>query len=147
MLRKIKLMKQLMAIIILLLIIASCARYKTHQYPEANEKNYHVDFYTKSGKDQLKYAKQFAGEGDYEKAIDLFQRIYENTKLESAAREEALLNLGNIYANVLYTGKDYEKTLFYLEKLLKEFPKTEFRSGVTESIKDIKELIRHKEKE
>ncbi|MCB9067204.1 MAG: hypothetical protein R3C41_13310 [Calditrichia bacterium] len=92
-------MKQLMAIIILLLIIASCARYKTHQYPEANEKNYHVDFYTKSGKDQLKYAKQFAGEGDYEKAIDLFQRIYENTKLESAAREEALLNLGNIYAN------------------------------------------------
>lgn len=143
MLRKIKLMKQLMAIIIPLLIIASCARYKTHQYPEANEKDFHVDFYSKSGDDQLKYAKQFAGEGDYETAIDLFLRIYENTKLESAAREEALLNLGNIYASVLYTGKDYEKALYYLEKLLKEFPETQFRSGAVESIKNIKELIQH----
>lgn len=132
-----------MTILILLLVIASCTRYKTHQYPEANEKDYHVDFYSKSAQDQLKYAKQFAGEGDYETAIDLFLQIYENAKFDSTIRQEALLNLGNIYANVLYTGKDYEKALFYLEKLLKEFPETQFRSVTKESIKNIKELIQH----
>lgn len=128
-------------IILLLLLITSCAKYKTHQYPEANVKDYHVDFYTKSGKDQLKYAKQFAGEGDYETAIDLFLRIYENTNLKSAAREEALLNLGNIYANVLYAGKDYKKALSYLEKLTTEFPKSELRPDALESIENVNNLM------
>ena len=103
-----------------------------------------MDFYTKSGKGQLKYAKQFAGEGDYETAIDLFLRIYENSKLESAAREEALLNLGNIYANVLYAGKDYKKALSYLEKLITEFPKSELRPDALEAIESVNKLKEHK---
>jgi tetratricopeptide (TPR) repeat protein len=137
-------MKHLINLILLSLIITSCARYKAHQYPGADEKEYHIDFYSESGEDQLKYAKQFSGEGDYKTAIDLFLKIYENTKTDSTIRQEALLNLGNIYSNVLYAGKDYEKALYYFEKLLNEFPDTEFRVSVIESIDNVKKMMREK---
>lgn len=135
-------MIHLITIILLSLILTSCARYKTHQYPGAEEKEYHVAFYSGSGEDQLKYAKQFLGEGDFETAIELFLKIYENTKIDSKIRQEALLNLGNIYSNVLYTGKDYEKALYYLESLLNEFPETEFRASAIESIDYVKKMMR-----
>lgn len=134
-------MKHLISIIILSLI-ASCARYKAHQYPGANEKEYHIDFYSESGEDQLKYAKQFSGEGDYKTALDLFLKIYDNTKTDSTIRQEALFHLGNIYSNVLYAGKDYNKSLYYFEKLLNEFPDTEFRVSAIESIDNVKKMMR-----
>lgn len=134
-------------ITILLFLITSCAGYKTHQYPEANEKEYHVDFYSRSSEDQLEYAKQFAGEGDYKTAISLYLDIYENNEIDSTIRQEALWNLGNAYSNVLYPGKDYQKALYFLEKLLNEFPETPFWPNVAESIANIKNLMLHEERE
>ncbi len=137
--------KQITLSFLLLMIVISCAKYKTHHFPESSEKDFHVDFYSKSGKDQLKYAKQFLGEGDYKTASNLFHKIYENTEVEAPIRQEALMNLGNIYSNVLYAGKDYEKALFYMEKLLAEFPDTKFRQAAEEGIENIKEIKIHKQ--
>ena len=142
-------MRYLLIIILAMIWLASCAGYKTHKYPGTiNDENQrevtirdHVDFYSKSGEDQLRYAKQFSGEGDYQTAIELFLNIYQNEMHDPIIRQKALINLGNIYSNVLYSGKDYEKALFYWETLLKEFPETEFRSEAEDSIENIKRLM------
>lgn len=128
---------------ILFLFTISCAGYKTHQYPEANEKDFHVDYYTGSGEDQLEFARQFTGEGDYDTAIDLYLKVYENSGNDSLIRQEALLSLGQTYSNVLHSGKDYRKAIYFFKKLLVEFPETQFRSGATESIRNIKGLLHH----
>jgi outer membrane protein assembly factor BamD (BamD/ComL family) len=140
-----KMVKHLLFSLLLLIAVNSCATYKTHHFPESGEKDFHVDFYSKSGEDQLKYAKQFLGEGDYETAGNLFLKIYEKIENDAPIRQEALLNLGNIYSNILYAGRDYEKALFYLEKLLSEFPNSKFRQSAMESIQNIKKIENHKQ--
>ncbi len=142
-------MRHITIIVLSFLLFISCVGYKTHKYPKPinddNQKRVtvtdHVDFYTKSGEDQLEYAQQFFGEGNYQTAIVLFLDIYQNALHKPEVRQRALLNLGYIYSSVLFSGKDYDKAFFYWRILLKEFPETEFRAEVERAIENIQRLI------
>ena len=114
--------KYLTASLLLSALFISCATYKTHKFPESVDREFHVDVYTHSAADRLDYAMQFAGEGDYDRAIDLFSQIYENAEIDPVIRQKALLNLGSVYSNVLFAGRDHQKSLDFLGKLLAEFP-------------------------
>lgn len=143
-------MRTIATVSIFFLLIISCTGYKTHHYPEptsdesqdAQTSKGHVDFYSRSGEDQLDYAKQFLGEGNYEQAGELFLKIYDDWGLKPGVREEALLNLGRLYSNILNPNRNYQKTILYLEMLLKEFPDGSLRSDALASIASAKEMLR-----
>jgi tetratricopeptide (TPR) repeat protein len=91
---------------------------------------------------QLRHGALLSSEGKFEEAARAYLRVYENPSHEAKHREEALLRLGGIYSNVLNTGKDYDKALHYLQKLLDEFPESRLREEAEEKIETIREMRR-----
>ena len=99
-----------------------------------------VEFYSKSPKGQLRYAKHAASEGDYDLAISVYTRLYKDKSIGAAIRAEALFRLGKIYSSILYTNRDFDKAVYLFEKLISEFPNSEFRLDAEQSIKNIHKL-------
>lgn len=102
-----------------------------------------IELYSKSPKDQLRYAKHAASDGDYRIAMATYFKLYKNGTVDSAIREEALFRLGKSHANILNLYKNYEMAIYLLEKLLSEFPETKFRVEAEQSMKTIHKLMKH----
>jgi tetratricopeptide (TPR) repeat protein len=71
----------------------------------------------------LHRSKELLAQGDYEGAFN------ENSKILSLAihrspEDEALFNIGRIYAHPGNPKKDYKKSIFFFEKLLEDFPQS-----------------------
>ncbi len=71
----------------------------------------------------LHRSKELLAQGDYEGAFD------ENSKILSLAihrspEDEALFNIGRIYAHPGNPKKDYKKSIFFFEKLSEDFPQS-----------------------
>jgi len=71
----------------------------------------------------LRRGKRLFAQGDYEGAFN------ENLKIVSLAfhrppEDEALFNMGRIYAHPGNPKKDYERSIFFFKKLLEEFPQS-----------------------
>lgn len=76
-----------------------------------------------SARESLVSAQKFLDHGDYEGALK------ENHKVLAAhgnipPGDEALFNLGLIYAHYGYSKRDYEKSLDYFKRLVKVFPRS-----------------------
>ena len=91
-------------------------------------------------KDQLRYPKHAAAESKYKTAIETYLKLYQRESIESGIREEALFNLGRIYSSFLYPYKDYEKSMYFFEKLISEFPDSRFRSKTVKAIENLNQL-------
>ncbi len=133
-----------------LIIFSSCTGYKVHKYPELADEPYkedivvsgeHVDFFGKSGADQLRYAKHLSGEMQYERALAYYQKIYQNKTNETKIRAEALYLIGELYRNVLFQKFDTEKSMNIFQQFLEEFPESKFLPNVNESIVNIHRLM------
>ncbi len=96
-----------------------------------------VEFYSKSPKDQLRYAKHAESDGDHKLALAVYGKLYHNESAEAPIRAEALFRLAKIYSNLIYTYRDYDKAAHLFEKLISEFPHSEFRAYAEESLKNI----------
>lgn len=71
----------------------------------------------------LHRSKELLAQGDYEGAFN------ENSKILSLAihrspEDEALFNIGRIYAHPGNPKKDYKKSIFFFEKLFEDFPQS-----------------------
>ena len=148
-------MRKTVALILLMSVAMSCSYRKSKQkdeykspFEESHGKEWwevlipeeDVEFYSKSPKDQLRYAKHAAAESKYKTAIETYLKLYQRESIESGIREEALFNLGRIYSSFLYPYKDYEKSMYFFEKLISEFPDSRFRSKTVKAIENLNQL-------
>lgn len=151
-------MKIIVTVVLLFSIIISCST-RTSKKPEEPFEEYEIgaydqwwekdlsgediEIYSKSPKDQLRYAKHAASEGDYKTAIKTYLKLYQIETIDSEIGQQALLNLGYNYGNILNPYKNYERAIYFLEKLLSEFPQTKFRSNPEQSIRNIHKLMKN----
>jgi tetratricopeptide (TPR) repeat protein len=78
--------------------------------------------------------------GDYAKAIELYQSVYENESAKAEYRSQALFELGKIHSDLLNPRKDYQKAESYFEKLISEFPDSDLRKEAEKQLERIREL-------
>ena len=71
----------------------------------------------------LHSGKGLLAQGDYEGAIHEHLKIL-SLAIHRPPEDEALFNMAWIYAHPGYPNKDYKKSVFFFEKLLKDFPQS-----------------------
>ena len=71
----------------------------------------------------LYYGKELLARGDYEGALNENKKIL-SLALHRSPEDEALFNVGLIYAHPENPKKDYGKSFFFFKKLTEEFPKS-----------------------
>ncbi|MFH1845388.1 MAG: tetratricopeptide repeat protein [bacterium] len=79
-------------------------------------------------------------EGNYQAAAELFLAVYKDRSADSEYRERALYELAQVHSHLLNPTKDYDQALSYLEKLITEFPDSEYRADAEEKIEHIKSV-------
>jgi len=71
----------------------------------------------------LHRGKRLLAQGDYEGALHEHSRIL-SLAIHRPPEDEALFNMGWIYAHPGNPKKDYEKSIFFFKKLLEDFPQS-----------------------
>jgi outer membrane protein assembly factor BamD (BamD/ComL family) len=79
------------------------------------------DLDLKQASEQLNFAKRMLEQGNYEGSMEENSKALE-TFPNMPIADEALFNMGLIYAHYKNPKKDYKKSRFFFEKLLKEYP-------------------------
>jgi len=93
----------------------------------------------------LMLAKKLIEHGNYEASLGENQNVLSLSNNRPPG-DEALFNMGLIFAHYRNPQKDYKKSIFYFEKLLKEYPKSPLREqakiwiGVLEVIEKSKQV-------
>jgi len=77
----------------------------------------------KPAEEHLRRARKLFVQKDYEAALKVNQKVLTLTGKHSPG-DEALFNLGLIYAQGENPKKDYAKSLFYFQRLVKEYPES-----------------------
>jgi outer membrane protein assembly factor BamD (BamD/ComL family) len=77
------------------------------------------------GGQRLARSQKLLAQGNYEGAAGEGQRVLASTDLKSS-KDEALFNLGLIYAHSGNPQRDIQKSLEYFRKLIKNYPKSPF---------------------
>ncbi len=78
-------------------------------------------------RNQIAQAEYLAGTGNYGGAIALLERTTRESP-EDPRQDEVLFDLGRLYASEENPDKDFARSLFYLQRLNKEFPKSRFQA-------------------
>ena len=73
--------------------------------------------------DHLELVRDFIGKGDFEGALKASQRVLSRSP-KSPPGDQALLDLGLIYAHYANPKKDYKKALGYFLRVEREFPRS-----------------------
>lgn len=123
-------------------VLFSCSKHKLVEdfekleIPEsaAGIKEFHIEskeegvgVRQKNANAKLVYAENLTKLGDYELAIDIYQKIYDDIEYKDNQRDNALFKLGEVYECVLYEDYDYIKAIGYYNLIISEFPASEHR--------------------
>jgi tetratricopeptide (TPR) repeat protein len=73
--------------------------------------------------DHLQRARELLGQADYEGSLKENQKALDAAK-EDPPGDEALFNMGMIYAHFGNPKKDYEKSLLFFQRLMKKYPQS-----------------------
>jgi|GEM_PF-3284792 len=132
----------------LLLILTGCSIHLVpdgpvyREYPDgSSERSTSVSVYTDKPDDTLKRAQHLASKGKYDDAINLYQSVYTDSTNENTYREDALFHKGSLHANFFNENKNYQQALDDLQRLLQEFPETEFRVRAEKKIDEIQQIL------
>ena len=74
-------------------------------------------------RDPLLRSQRLIDRGDFEGALEANQKVL-SSYVNRPPGDEALFNMGLIYAHYGNPKKDYEKSIFFFRKLLNEHPKS-----------------------
>lgn len=77
----------------------------------------------KAVSEYLVFAKKMLEQGNYEASVEENQKVL-SLSHNGPPGDEALFSMGLIYAHFGNPRKDYEKSIFFFRKLLKEYPKS-----------------------
>ena len=76
-------------------------------------------------KGALRKGHQFLVQGNYEGALNEYQRAL-SLSSEKPPEDEALFNIGLVYASSRYPKRDYRKSMNYFIKILNDYPQSPF---------------------
>jgi hypothetical protein len=88
------------------------------------------EYYVKKQKNanaKLVYADNLIKLGDYQLGIRIYLEVYNDIKYRDDQRDDAIFKLGKIYESVLYEDADINKSIYYYELLMMEFPLSDCR--------------------
>jgi tetratricopeptide (TPR) repeat protein len=76
-------------------------------------------------KGSLRRGNRLLAQGNYEGALNEYQRVL-SLSSQKPPEDEALFNIGLIYANSRYPKRDYTKSMSYFIKILNDYPQSPF---------------------
>jgi tetratricopeptide (TPR) repeat protein len=76
-------------------------------------------------KGALRKGHKFLAQGNYEGALNEYQRVL-SLSSQKPPQDEALFNIGLIYASSRYPKRDYRKSMNYFIKILNDYPQSPF---------------------
>jgi tetratricopeptide (TPR) repeat protein len=80
-------------------------------------------------KSEIAQAEYLAGRGNYKESIALYEQTIKGSS-KNPWRDRVLFNLGCLYSLGENPDKDFARSLFYLQRLKEEFPKSRFKAGI-----------------
>lgn len=86
----------------------------------------------------LDQGRQAVAAGDYARAESAFDTLYRNTGAKAEKRAQALFLRGSVQANVLNPKRDTAAALASYEKLIAEFPKSEWRDDAEQAMTSLR---------
>lgn len=86
----------------------------------------------------LDQARQAAAAGDYARAESTYDTLYRNTGAKAEKRAQALFLRGSVQANVLNPKRDVAAAIGSYEKLVAEFPKSEWRDDAEQALTSLR---------
>jgi TolA-binding protein len=90
----------------------------------------------------LDAAREARRDGKYDEAVAGFQAVYDNGAAKSEHREQALFELGRVYADLLNPMKDFQKAAELFERFLKEFPASSLADKAREQLADLQRRMK-----
>lgn len=100
----------------------------------AGLEKFKVDYYEedyirkqKNANAKLVYADNLIKLGDYQLGIKIYLEVYNDIKYRKDQRDDAIFKLGKTYESVLYEDADINKSIYYYELLITEFPLSDCR--------------------
>jgi len=130
-------MKYFFVLFISVIILISCA------VPQRTIEN-NLD--KNSPEYKLKKARLTLSKGDFQGAVDLYLSLYNDIKVGTVYREEAMFNLGMMYSDEAASIEEYETALKYLRQLSADFPKTQYKEKTNREIRYIRNQIKRLKK-
>lgn len=85
------------------------------------------EYFWKTDKGKLTYAKAAQSDGNYKLAIQVLMELLSKENLDDEIKEEALYLSGRVYSTLLNPGRDDQKSAYYLKWLLRQYPASRFR--------------------
>lgn len=86
----------------------------------------------------LDQGRQAVAAGDYARAESAFDTVYRNSGAKAEKRAQALFLRGSVQANVLNPKRDVPGALACYEKLIAEFPKSEWRDDAEQALASLR---------
>ena len=114
----------------MIFFFGSCALKK--EYPKLPQENI-----------ELIQAKKFMIHGNYKAALEKNQKIL---RTYPEIKDEALFQIGLIYAHPKNPDKNYEKSLKYFQEIIKKFPKSHLRNQAKIWILVLQDIIKKDKK-
>ena len=99
----------------------------------------------KNANARLVYADNLIKLGDYQLAIRIYTEVYEDDKYRDNQRDDALFKLGLTYESVLYENSDFNKSIYYYDLLISEFPLSNLRLEAYQRRESLRLQIEEKE--
>ncbi|NQT64908.1 MAG: hypothetical protein HQ554_01885 [FCB group bacterium] len=99
----------------------------------------------KNANARLVYADNLIKLGDYQLGIRIYLEVYNDVKYRVDQRDDALFRLGLTYESVLFENADYNKSIYYYELLITEFPLSDRRLEAYQRSESLKLQIEERE--
>ncbi len=99
----------------------------------------------KNANARLVYADNLIKLGDYQLGIRIYLEVYNDDKYREDQRDDALFRLGLTYESVLFENADYNKSIYYYELLITEFPLSDRRLEAYQRSESLKLQIEERE--
>jgi len=141
-------------IILYLLVFVSCSSVmssktgvgiKAGGYEEKDQIGADFTFYGKSPEEQIKKAKHLSSLGKFEEAVAVLGAVIKDHK-ETIFSDQAYLEMGKLYSNILNMKKDFEKAKQYYQGVLHYPPESEYDEMARKALKNLEALLENERK-
>ncbi len=124
-----------------LLAIAGCSLGRVtsseRTTPESSTSSVSMSLHKDEHEAALGRGKEAALAGRFDEAAGIFERVAADRSAKSELREQALLQLGSVFTNVLNPTRDEKRARGYYQALLDDFPESKLRTEAQQRIDEL----------
>lgn len=135
-----------LALLVLVTASSGCAsstqRTVEGDRPEDRSTTTEVKWHANAEEVRLAAGREAASRGEFARALTEFRTVYRNLFAEPDQRAQALYQTALVQSNALYRRHDTQQAVETLQKLLDEFPQSEWRDDAEQLLFSLGELPR-----